>query len=112
MVCRQIGADGIFRYLCFCNRRCSGWECWQADKTPALSNTEQAMDVVTHSVLTCPNCGAPSEEEMPLNACLFFFECPACRTLLRPKPGDCCVFCSFGSVQCPPMQQQGGCCTS
>ncbi|WP_349666169.1 GDCCVxC domain-containing (seleno)protein, partial [Sinorhizobium sp. 6-117] len=25
--------------------------------------------------------------------------------LLRPRPGDCCVFCSFGSVKCPPVQQ-------
>jgi hypothetical protein len=24
--------------------------------------------------------------------------------LLRPKPGDCCVFCSYGSVKCPPMR--------
>jgi len=22
----------------------------------------------------------------------------------RPKPGDCCGFCSNGSVQCPPIQ--------
>ena len=29
---------------------------------------------------------------------------------LRPKPGDCCVFCSYGTVKCPPIQQQRGCC--
>jgi hypothetical protein len=23
---------------------------------------------------------------------------------LRPKPGDCCVFCSYGSVPCLPIQ--------
>jgi hypothetical protein len=28
--------------------------------------------------------------------------------LLRPKPGDCCVFCSYGDMKCPPMQG-GGC---
>nr|WP_304572181.1 GDCCVxC domain-containing (seleno)protein [Salinisphaera sp. LB1] len=26
--------------------------------------------------------------------------------LARPKLGDCCVFCSFGSVACPPVRQQ------
>jgi hypothetical protein len=26
------------------------------------------------------------------NACQFFYECVRCKTLLRPKPGDCCVF--------------------
>jgi hypothetical protein len=24
--------------------------------------------------------------------------------LLRPKTGDCCVFCSYGDMKCPPMQ--------
>ncbi|HME07828.1 MAG TPA: GDCCVxC domain-containing (seleno)protein, partial [Bryobacteraceae bacterium] len=38
----------------------------------------------------------------------FFYDCTGCGTLLRPKPGDCCVFCSFGSVPCPPIQKAGG----
>lgn len=41
---------------------------------------------------------------MPTDACLYFYECGQCHTLLRPKPGDCCVFCSYGSVKCPPQQ--------
>ncbi|WP_287600029.1 GDCCVxC domain-containing (seleno)protein, partial [Thiothrix sp.] len=28
----------------------------------------------------------------------------------RPNPRDCCVFCSFGTVKCPPIQQQQPCC--
>jgi hypothetical protein len=59
---------------------------------------------VTRSELICPFCGAQSTESMPVDACIYFFECTACGTLLRPKPGDCCVFCSFGSVPCPPVQ--------
>jgi hypothetical protein len=43
---------------------------------------------------------------MPTDACQFFYECSNCKTLLRPKPGDCCVFCSYGSVKCPPMQNE------
>ncbi len=46
---------------------------------------------------------------MPTDACQFFYECRNCKTLLRPNPGDCCVFCSFGSVKCPPIQAQRGC---
>jgi hypothetical protein len=34
----------------------------------------------------------------------------SCKTLLRPKPGDCCVFCSYGSVKCPPMQSENCAC--
>lgn len=46
---------------------------------------------------------------MPTDACLFFHECAGCHTLLRPKAGDCCVFCSYGSVPCPPIQAGDGC---
>ncbi len=67
--------------------------------------------VALNSVLTCPKCGHAKQEIMPTDACQFFYECESCRALLRPKPGDCCVFCSFGSIKCPPVQRQKSCCT-
>ena len=67
--------------------------------------------LILESVLTCPQCGFARQETMPTNACQFFYECSNCGTLLRPNAGDCCVFCSFGSVPCPPVQQQAGCCS-
>lgn len=66
--------------------------------------------VVLESMLTCPHCGFAKREMMPTDACQFFYECSNCGRLLRPKPGDCCVFCSFGSVACPSIQEQRGCC--
>jgi hypothetical protein len=62
------------------------------------------------STLTCPACGHVQVETMPTDACQYFYECPGCRTILRPKPGDCCVYCSYGSVKCPPKQAGGDCC--
>ncbi len=64
------------------------------------------------STITCPNCGHRKTETMPTDACQFFYECEGCGALLKPVPGDCCVFCSYGSVPCPPVQQEGqsGCC--
>jgi hypothetical protein len=56
------------------------------------------------SVLTCPRCGFSKQETMPVDACQFFYECEGCKALLRPKLHDCCVFCSYGSVPCPPIQ--------
>jgi hypothetical protein len=47
---------------------------------------------------------------MPTDACLFFWTCPACAARIKPQPGDCCVFCSYGSVACPPKQSGDGCC--
>jgi len=40
---------------------------------------------------------------MPIDACQHFYECTHCKTLLKPKVGDFCVFCSYGSVACPPI---------
>jgi len=57
------------------------------------------------SIITCPACGQRATETMPTDACLFFFECSGCGTLLRPKKGDCCVFCSYGDTPCPPVQE-------
>jgi hypothetical protein len=31
---------------------------------------------------------------MPLDACQHFYVCEGCEALLKPHPGDCCVFCS------------------
>ena len=60
--------------------------------------------MLADSTITCPDCGTAKTETMPTDACQYFYECTGCGTLLRPKPGDCCVFCSYGSVPCPPIQ--------
>jgi hypothetical protein len=57
------------------------------------------------STLTCPVCGQHRTESMPTDACQYFYECSDCKTLLKPKAGDCCVFCSFGDVPCPPIKE-------
>jgi hypothetical protein len=67
-------------------------------------------EIILQSRITCPECGSQSVEEMPTDACIFFHECKGCGTLLRPLKGDCCVFCSYGTVKCPPVQMEQGCC--
>lgn len=64
---------------------------------------------IPDSVLTCPNCGAQHQERMPNDACQYFYQCANCHLVIKPKPGDCCVYCSYGTVKCPPMQAEGGC---
>lgn len=69
--------------------------------------------IVLESLLTCPVCGHSKTEVMPSESCQWFYECEQCHTVLKPKSGDCCVFCSYGSVPCPPLQKSGkggGCC--
>lgn len=62
------------------------------------------------SVITCPECGHKKEETMPTDSCTFFYECENCKRRLKPKAGDCCVFCSYGTIECPPIQLDRDCC--
>lgn len=67
--------------------------------------------VKIESTLTCPICGHQDEERMPVDSCQYLYECTGCHALHKPKAGDCCVYCSYGSVPCPPKQvekQDGG----
>jgi len=68
------------------------------------------MEVILKSTITCPICKHQKEEKMPTNACQFFYECENCKIILRPLEGDCCVFCSYGTVACPPIQENKSCC--
>jgi hypothetical protein len=78
--------------------------------TMVLSDIGMAAEVNLRSVITCPACGVSAEEEMPTDACVVFYPCTGCQKVLRPLAGDCCVFCSFGSVKCPPVQMEISCC--
>lgn len=67
--------------------------------------------VILQSTITCPKCDASRQEEMPTDSCQYFYKCTSCGELLKPEKGDCCVFCSYGDVACPSIQEkQGSCC--
>ncbi|WOH36355.1 GDCCVxC domain-containing (seleno)protein [Thalassotalea fonticola] len=66
--------------------------------------------LILDSEITCPKCDFKKTETMPTDACQYFYECSHCHTILKPLHGDCCVFCSFGTVKCPPIQQGNSCC--
>ena len=73
------------------------------DGAPARTN----VTPILRSTITCPQCGHAKTETMPTDACRWFYECEACKAMLTPKPGDCCVFCSYGDMPCPPIQLHG-----
>src|SRR5258706_8107615 len=62
--------------------------------------------MILESTITCPHCATAKPEIMPTDACQFFYVCTGCGARLRPEQGDCCVFCSYGSVPCPPIQAE------
>lgn len=55
------------------------------------------------SEITCPNCGYKKKEIMPTDACQFFYKCEKCQTVLKPKKGDRCVYCSYGTIKYPSI---------
>ncbi len=83
-----------------------------ARKRPRVSEVETSLVVLvggnvvvkTRAWLTCPECNYVQEAEMPRDSCQFFYQCLKCKKVLRPKQGDCCVFCSYADLPCPPKQ--------
>ena len=81
-------------------------ELWVED-IEALRVVRQARqgELQLQSTLTCPHCGHQTIETMPTDACVAIYDCKGCGATLRSLPGSCCVFCSYGSVPCPPIQE-------
>lgn len=64
-----------------------------------------------NSQITCQKCGHKETEIMPTESCQWFYECKGCKKILSPINNDCCVYCSYGTVPCPPIQlDSDGCC--
>ena len=61
------------------------------------------------STIKCPKCGFEKEETMPTDACQYFYDCQNCGEVLKPLKDDCCVYCSYGTFACPPIQESGSC---
>lgn len=57
------------------------------------------------SVVKCPKCGFESAERMPEDRCIVRYSCKRCGFIMTPRDGDCCIFCSYGTVPCPPVQE-------
>jgi hypothetical protein len=62
--------------------------------------------VILQTTVTCPSCGHRRDEHMPENECVYFYTCTNCKRVLKPIFGDCCVFCSYGTVICPTEQRR------
>jgi hypothetical protein len=69
--------------------------------TPRRDLQEQDAKDAGLATIRCPHCRQLSEQRIPVDACLYFYDCPRCKARLKPKPGDCCVFCSYGDRRCP-----------
>src|SRR5512146_288913 len=77
--------------------------------TRTSAGVATTREVVLVSRLTCPVCGHVEVVTMPADACMWLYECKGCKALMRARAGDCCVFCSYGSVPCPSVQEQQAC---
>ncbi|MGV8712939.1 MAG: GDCCVxC domain-containing (seleno)protein [Nitrosomonas sp.] len=55
---------------------------------------------IEHSIITCPYCNHKEVECKSNDECKYFYDCVCCGSVIEPKPGDCCVFYSYGSIKC------------
>lgn len=71
----------------------------RARKDTSLSGANSQPPVI--NTITCPHCAADIRELMEHDACVIFLYCPTCHSKIEMRPGDCCVFRSFGVAPCP-----------
>ena len=76
-----------------------------ADSTSVTADSLKTDEAAIGSEITCPQCGHKKMEEMPTDVCLLSYTCKKCNTVLHPKEGDCCVFCTYGTHKCPSIQE-------
>ena len=75
------------------------------NKKNQLNLKHMGSDIISESIIICPECGFSKEEAMPLFAHQYFYKCSNCGKTLRPKQGSCCIFSSYDSVKCPSKQR-------
>lgn len=63
-----------------------------------------------YAVIICPHCGFSQEEIMLTHAQTVQYTCNGCKVVLKPEEGGCCVFCSYGTADCPTGQHDKKCC--
>ena len=83
---------------------------YKRNKMHETCATYNENNVELSSTISCPHCGHKKDELMPTNTCQYFYECENCKQVLKPKQGDCCVYCSYGTVKCPSIQAGKNCC--
>ena len=76
---------------------------------PVNRSMIRMKDILYQSTITCPHCQNKTLEEMPDNYCQYLWICFHCHKQFKPQKGDCCIYCSYGSVKCPSIQK-GECC--
>ncbi|WP_370623125.1 GDCCVxC domain-containing (seleno)protein [Polynucleobacter sp. UK-Kesae-W10] len=57
------------------------------------------------STVTCPHCHATETIDFEAGTSQYLYRCPACANILKTKSGDCCILCSYGSLDCSSSEQ-------
>lgn len=69
-----------------------------------LDQTPMTITIV-QTIMKCPSCRTTETVTMDPKTPGDFFTCKECKQTHEPRLGDCCVYCSYGSVNCPAVQE-------
>ena len=89
-----------------CNTTSTDKAMTKNSKKDECCKVESSTNQSETSEITCPECGHTKTETLPSDVCTIIYNCENCQTVLTPKEGDCCVFCTHGTHKCPSMQDE------
>ncbi|WP_315860208.1 tRNA-dependent cyclodipeptide synthase [Cyanobium sp. A2C-AMD] len=56
------------------------------------------METSFISEMVCPQCRTRISKSIALSVCIVCHKCPGCSMVIRPRPGEGCVFSSYGNA--------------
>ncbi|WP_425451323.1 GDCCVxC domain-containing (seleno)protein [Leucothrix pacifica] len=60
--------------------------------------------IIYKTNVTCPGCGCIDTRVMKFEVVEQTYHCPSCQNVYAKKLGSCCIYCSYGSKNCPVIQ--------
>jgi len=98
-----------FRLICTISRACFMYTCL-CGKLAIFIKVCNSMRKKLHkkvklqTVMTCPSCGSKEEVMMTVGNLDDTYTCKNCHSVHHTKSGKCCVYCSYGTRDCPAIQ--------
>lgn len=68
------------------------------DTSPLGERLNRIMETSISAELVCPQCSQRISKTIAPSAFIVCHTCPGCSTVIRPRPGEGCVFSSYGNA--------------
>ena len=74
-----------------------------------MVSTVRVATMLNTATIVCPHCQHPSEETMRVRVVERTIRCSECSETIEAPADKHCVWCAYGDIPCPVVQNAGSC---